>query len=71
MPSIGPRCHELRINDEHHTWRIIYRAEADRILPLEMFDKKRNKTPKDVIDKCKRVLSRYEKFRTENTDGSR
>ena len=23
MPSIGPRCHELRINDANKTWRII------------------------------------------------
>ena len=23
MPSIGPRCYELRINDEAQTWRII------------------------------------------------
>jgi len=23
MPSIGARCHELRINDEKATWRIV------------------------------------------------
>lgn len=23
MPSIGKNCHELRINDENTTWRII------------------------------------------------
>jgi hypothetical protein len=23
MPSIGPRCHELRVRDGHHNWRIV------------------------------------------------
>lgn len=23
MPSIGPRCHELRINDATVTWRVV------------------------------------------------
>ena len=71
MPSIGPRCHELRIKDENHTWRIVYRADSDRVLILDVFDKNRNKTPKDVIDNCRNTLSRYEKFRKESTDGSR
>src|SRR5947209_5365294 len=26
MPSIGSQCHELRINDENQTWRIVYHA---------------------------------------------
>ena len=25
MPSIGPRCHELRIRDRNVSWRIMYR----------------------------------------------
>ena len=37
MPSIGPRCHELRINDKDSTWRIIYRADEDAILILDVF----------------------------------
>ena len=24
MPVVGPRCHELRIPDREHTWRIMY-----------------------------------------------
>ena len=32
MPSIATRCHELRINDENVTWRIIYRIYSDAIL---------------------------------------
>src|SRR2546425_9655195 len=40
MPSIGPRCHELRINDENRTWRIIYRIDDDAIVVVETFEKK-------------------------------
>jgi len=60
MPTIGPRCHELRINDEDLTWRIIYRLYTDAILILEVFEKKTNKTPKFIIDICKQRIKRYE-----------
>jgi phage-related protein len=59
MPSIGAQCHELRINDENLTWRIIYRVYTDAILILEVFERKTNKTPKSVIDVCKRRINRY------------
>ena len=32
MPSIGPRCHELRINDASGQWRLIYRIDGDAIV---------------------------------------
>ena len=60
MSSIGTRCHELRINDENLTWRIIYRIYTDVILILEVFEKKTNKTPKSIIDICKQRINRYE-----------
>ena len=60
ISSIGTRCHELRINDENLTWRIIYRIYTDAILILEIFEKKTNKTPKSVINICKLRISRYE-----------
>jgi phage-related protein len=63
MPSIGPRCHELRIKEESHTWRIIYRADVDVVLILDVFDKNQSKTPRKVIENCKRILSRYDKLR--------
>lgn len=50
MRSIGPRCYEVRINDENRTWRIVYRLDDDAILILEVFDKKSQKTPKDVVE---------------------
>jgi phage-related protein len=61
MPSIATRCHELRINDENLTWRIIYRIYTDAILVLEVFEKKTNKTLKSIIDICKQRIKRYEK----------
>ena len=60
MPSIGARCHELRINDERATWRIVYRTDTDAIVILEVFSKKTAQTPKPVIDNCKRRLKDYD-----------
>jgi phage-related protein len=39
MPVIGPRCHELRIQDEKQTWRIIYRVDTDAVVIAEVFAK--------------------------------
>jgi len=60
MPSVGRRCHELRITDETLIWRIIYRTDVDAIVILEIFDKKTNKTPKQIIDSCKKRLKNYD-----------
>ena len=60
MPSIAPRCHELRINDENKTWRIIYRIDPDAIIILEVFEKKTNQTPATVIDACQGRIKRYD-----------
>jgi phage-related protein len=62
MPSIGPRCHELRIRDAEQrvTWRIIYRIDADAIVIAEAFEKKTQKTPKNVIDACQRRFRVYD-----------
>ena len=60
MSSIGVRCHELRIDDENKKWRIVYRIDEDAIVILEVFEKKTQKTPKNVIDNCKRRIRLYE-----------
>ena len=60
MPSIGRRCHELRIQDVQATWRIIHRIDPDAIVVLEVFSKKTQKTPKRVIDTCKTRLKQYD-----------
>jgi phage-related protein len=59
MPGIGTRCHELRINDENLTWRVVCRIDSDAIVILEVFDKKTNQTPKRVIDTCKNRIKEY------------
>lgn len=60
MPSIGPRCHELRINDRNATWRIVYRIDPDAIVILEVFRKTTARTPVPVIETCKRRLRMYD-----------
>lgn len=60
MPSIGLRCHELRINDSQGTWRIVYRIDEDAIIILEVFQKKTNQTPKKVVETCQRRLKLYD-----------
>lgn len=52
MPSIGRRCHELRVNDEDNTWRVIYRIDKDAIVIAEVFSKKTEQTPPKVIKVC-------------------
>ena len=59
MPSVGVRCHELRINDAGTAWRIMYRIDEDAILILEVFAKKTGKTPKRIIELCKQRLRHY------------
>jgi len=61
MPSIGARCHELRINDEDSIWRIMYRIDTDAIVILEVFKKKSTKTPKRVLDVFKLRLKVYDR----------
>jgi phage-related protein len=60
MPSIGLRCHELRIQDENRSWRIIYRIESDAIVILDVFRKTTNQTPMRIVTDCKRRLKQYE-----------
>jgi phage-related protein len=60
MPAIGARCHELRIIDSNKIWRIIYRIDRDAVVIADVFEKKTQKTPKRVIDACKRRLRDYD-----------
>jgi phage-related protein len=56
MPSIGQRCHELRIVDAGAMWRIVYRLDPDAIVIAEVFSKKSRTTPQTVIKTCQRRL---------------
>jgi phage-related protein len=60
MPSIGPHCHELRIEDERASWRVVYRIDPDAILILDVFRKTTRATPDRVISNCQRRLRLYD-----------
>src|SRR5947209_7766019 len=61
MPSIGPRCHELRVRDQGRNWRIVYRLDHDAILIAEVFPTRTRQTPQKVITACQRRLRPYDK----------
>jgi phage-related protein len=63
MPLIGPQCHEMRVNDTGKTWRIIYRIDADAIVICAVFEKKTQKTSKNIIDRCQQRLKQYDRDR--------
>ena len=65
MPSVGKRCHELRINDCDKVWRIIYRIDFDAIILTYVFAKKTQKTPKHVIETTKKRFKEYDLVRGE------
>ncbi len=62
MPAIGPRCHELRVEDAEtkKSWRIAYRTDPDAIVIAEVFQKTTRATPKHVIATCKARYKRYD-----------
>lgn len=60
MPSVGRRCHELRIVDMRLAWRIVYLIDEDAIVVADVFAKKTAKTPPAVIAVCARRLKEYD-----------
>ena len=50
----------MRIIDANKIWRIIYRVDRDAVVIADVFEKKTQKTPKQVIDACKRRLRDYD-----------
>jgi phage-related protein len=60
LPSIGGRCHELRINDVGRAWRIVYRIDADAIVIAAVFEKKGRRMPAEVIATCRSRLRAYD-----------
>jgi len=45
IPGVGRDCHELRVRDAGHQWRIVYRIDDDAIVIAEVFAKKTTRTP--------------------------
>lgn len=62
MPSIGSRCHELRIVDAGKSWRIVYRLDADAVVIADVFRKTTQRTPVRVIADCARRLEHYDRL---------
>ena len=59
MTEIGRGCHELRVRDEDFSWRIFYYIGSSEIAILDIVKKKSQKTPKRVIERCRRRLKDY------------
>jgi phage-related protein len=60
MPSIGARCHELRVQDETVTWRLVYRIDPKAIVVVDEFSKKTQATSRAVIDGCQKRLRAFD-----------
>ena len=60
MPSIGGGCHELRIRDTDHNWRIFYHISEKHIVILGVFAKKTGKTPQEEIKQSQQMLRAYQ-----------
>lgn len=60
MPNIGPRCHELRVRDETHNWRIFYHLAPKEVVVLAIHDKTTPKTPARIIEICQRRTKLYQ-----------
>lgn len=60
LPTIGARCHELRIVGRESTWRIVYRIDRDAIVIVEVFSKKTQTLPDAVKHACRKRLKDYD-----------
>jgi phage-related protein len=60
MPEIATGCHELRIKDSGHNWRIVYHVAREAVVVLDVFSKKTNATPKTVITASRRRLGAFQ-----------
>ena len=54
-------CHEVRVNDDDHTWRLVCHFAADAIVLLDVFSKKTPGTPQLVIEGCQKRLAGYQR----------
>jgi phage-related protein len=60
LPSLRPRCHELRVNDEDVTWRIIHRIDPDTVLVAAVFPKKTRRIPQRILETCRGRFALYD-----------
>jgi phage-related protein len=66
MPSVGPRCHELRIRDDQLALRVLYRLDPDAVLVLDVFAKTTRTTPLHILWACRQRCARYDSTYTED-----
>ena len=57
--SRAPEC-ALRERDDDRSWRIMLRVDDDAIVILDVFAKKTGKTPREVMERCRMRLKRYD-----------
>ena len=60
MPRVGRDCHELRVRDAGHQWRVVYRIDDDAIVIAEVFAKKTGRVSAEIIEVCRQRLRRYD-----------
>ena len=61
LPSLGPRCHELRVRDENHHWRVVYLIDSDAIVIAGVFAKTSPAQQRVEFAASKRRLSVYDR----------
>jgi phage-related protein len=59
MPVIGRQCHELRIGDHDQTWRIVYHVAPDATVILDVFSKKTQATPAQIVEVSRKRLAAW------------
>jgi phage-related protein len=60
LPTIGPRCAELRVRDAEQNWRIIYRLDDEAVIAVHVFPKKTQRLPDQIVRQCKQRLRAYD-----------
>lgn len=61
MPTLGPRCGELRIPDADVTWRVLYRVDPDAVVIVDVFAKKTQATPATALKTGRARLQQYDR----------
>ena len=60
LPTIGPRWSELRVRDAEHNWRIVYRLDEDAVIVVDVFAKKSQRLPDEIVRQCRERLRAYD-----------
>ena len=60
MPSIGRRCHELRITDGDLIWRIVYRVDSDAMSSSTRLPRRPEQFAQKDIDRARSRFKDYD-----------